>query len=495
MGLKPGVSIKARIYTHDMLDNIWRMDADTKFNFLEIKASIDNADDSLHGFLNDGSETSLTKETVTPMETANQLIFRIQRAAEDGLLGDFTYKTKSRLQKLEENTGVTESSTSITEDISLHDIITLLCETSDLDTSLSPVLKQELNDQIRPFLYDTLDPAVLTQYARIHMIPVDLDIKDKVRITLDPGVEYYDVNFVDPTNFIDNNTIIAEYMTREPFSRLEFKVDPGLFLERQDLAEAIKQMLVDYGAIATVSKKWTGITLASERYIQKCAIWKEPMGIQISGFFPVHDSWFSYGNVPEIFTKLVRKSKNFNPFSDPSRILVKNENVVTGYLGVPNPSLIVTIEGPHVKYSLPSKSYPVVLSRGQPEFFILEEFVSPVRSVIVSSKSELDAVLHPSIKIQGNSYFRSYGLLVLNRSSDRVFKLTIERKTEVDEKSLEQSEFYCKLRYIGTQDHLFKTNEQDIYRELLLFYNEFSPVLAASVDKFLTSHGLYFELE
>jgi hypothetical protein len=150
-----------------------------------------------------------------------------------------------------------------------------------------------------------------------------------------------------------------------------------------------------------------------------------------------------------------------------------------GYLGVPTPALIVTIEGPVINYSLPAQSYPVKLTHSKPAFFISEEYNKPHRSVIISSKKELDETIHPSIYIQGVSFFRSYGFLVISTTSSRVYKLTIEKKTETGDRS--QSETYCKMRYIGLHDGLPESNIQEIYDELQQFYSEFSSVMTKPI--------------
>nr|MDO8117200.1 hypothetical protein [Candidatus Sigynarchaeota archaeon] len=490
MGLKPGISIKARSYTAQMLGTIWKLDGKTKFNFLEIKASADKNDGSLHGFLNNGTGERLGWENNPESANPRQVFVHVQRAAEGGVLKDFTFKSKNRIQ--EPTPFLEQQVEPVTKGITLHDIITLLCETSDLDENLSPHLRDVLNDKIRPILFDTLDPAVATQYARIHLVPEGDTISPKIRITIDPGVQYYDPFFEDQDAFIDNNNIIAEYMTREQFSRLEFKVDPVFHKEKKEMNEAITNILVKYGALATVSKKWTGITLAGERFIQKQDIWKEPLKAEYSGFFPVHQSWFSYGNMPEVFVNFIKKSKRYQPYSINPRIIVKNETIVTGTVATPYPSLVVAVEGPKITYSVPPKSYPVVRRGEKPDFFITKRPSQPVRTVFVSSKSDLDKALHPGINIQGNIYYRSYGLLVVNKNNNKVFKLTIERKVE-DKESTEETVFYCKLRYIGTRAQLAETSEQDIFDEMLLFYKEFSPDLALDVDYFLSKHG--FEMK
>jgi hypothetical protein len=88
----------------------------------------------------------------------------------------------------------------------------------------------------------------------------------------------------------------------------------------------------------------------------------------------------------------------------------------------------------------------------------------------------LDNILHPSIEVEGYTFFRSYGFLCMNLNSDRVYKLTIERKTDLKNKE-PRSKIYCKLRYLGNEVGLIPINKSDIYKELQIFYKEFFPAM------------------
>ncbi|NHJ49875.1 MAG: hypothetical protein FK733_18930 [Asgard group archaeon] len=480
-GLKPGLSIKGRIYSNVQTDNVWRLTPDTVFNLLEIKSTIKDDETFLYGFM---IEDEKMKSLVSDEESVDMpidVIYRIQKASEGRLLIDSTFKTKSRLSK------DALRPEDIKNNLTFSEIITLLTKPSDLDNKLSPEVSDLLNRKIRPIYHKSLIPYVMTQYSRIHLLPTKQKWKDIIRITIDPGVDFYDIILDNPKDFIDNPNATAEYINREKFCRLEFKLNPVSIKNAKDLDKTIGSIIRKYRCIGYISKKWSGVTLVSERHIEKQAFWREAFAKSISGFFPVDESWFSYGSVTEGLLQLIKKSKSFRTYRKDPRVLVKNENFVQGFLGVPSPSLIVTVEGPHITYNLPPTSYPVKLTKILPEFYIVEEPINPVRSNIISTRSELEDILHPSIEIEGYSFFRSYGFLVEALKSNRVYKLTIERKTSVQELADPQSEnqelkhkteIYCKMRYIGTEDRLYKVDEESIFNELEAFYDEFSPFMS-----------------
>jgi hypothetical protein len=479
VGLKPGLSIKARVYDKTPEENVFKMDETTFFNLLEIKSTVNQDDFFFHGLLDMDGDTS-TKQKLIDGSTAQiskDLLFRIQRASEDGLLRDSTLKTKSRVKK----TDIT--SDQIRSGLSLKEIIKIICTSSDLDKTLSQKLKTILNNRIRPLFHNNLIPYVMTQYKRHHYLPIKPEWENKIRITIDPGVEYYDVRFVDETNILNNPKLVGEYLTREKFYRLEIKMDPATIRKNKDFESKLSTILRKHGCLAYISKKWSGSTLVSERHIEKQAFWKEPLGKSISGFFPVDPNWFSYGQITESLYKIIESSKTFATYEEEPKILVKNQNFVKGYLGVPVPSLVLTVEGPNMTYTLPSQGNIVKMIKNQPEFYIMEESERPVRSTLISSKRELDAFLHPAITIEGYSFFRSYGFLVKNENSNRVYKLTIERKRDIRNGNLE-TEIYCKLRYIGNEIGLSPINKSDIYAELQTFYEEFYPSMETLLSDF-----------
>lgn len=471
-GIKPGLSIKARLYTNERLQNHAIINGDTKFNLLEIKSTINPQEVMYNGITTQEIDTpALLKEDIYD-SLGKDVVFRIQRASENGLFKVSTYKSKSRVDQsmIGDNT---------TTPLTLKQIINIMTSGGDVEHKFSPEVRTLFSERIRPLYYDNLVPALITQYERIHLVTDKKEWKDAIRITIDPGVEYYSID--SKIDFNRNPHAELKFINREEFYRIEFKVDPNLLKSDLSLGIAISNILRKYGCIAYLSKKWTGITHVSEHYINSRGFWREPIGKQISCFFPVHDSWYEYGRVSSDVYSALRKSESFRPYRDPPKLLIKNENFVTGYLGLPVPSLVISVEGPEILYNLPSKSYPVRLTRGQPELYILEEPEIPVRKISISSKEELDKILHPSIKIEGDTFFRSFGFLVMSYHSQRVYKLTIERMIKM-KGTKPESEIYCKLRYIGTENWLLKTNEQDIYNELVQFYDEFSGLMTKSLE-------------
>jgi hypothetical protein len=472
VGLKPGLSIKARIYSPIRSQNIVNFNEYSVFNLIEIKTTVGQEEAYLHGLVSDADN----EEPFISKQLSKDLLFRIQRASEDGILRDSTLKTKSRLKR--GDVSLAEMQTTL----EFKDIVKILTKPSELDERLSDDLKNVLNSQVRPLYHNTLIPYVMTQYSRIHLVPENANWKDLIRITIDPGVEYYDILMKKDQDFLLDQKTTAELISREKFCRLEFKLDPvNIKQHTNNLDHDISSILRNYGVIAYLSKKWTGVTIVSERHINKQAFWCEPLEREISGFFPVDPSWFAFGGITIGLFKLITHSKSFSTFEKNPRVLVKNENYVTGYLGLPTPSLVIKVEGPFITYNFPAKSYPVMLTKGMPEFYIMEEPMTPVRQTVISSKSELDDILHPSIEIDSHSFFRSYGFLVVSNTSDRVYKITIERKTEVKGEKL-SSDIYCKARYVGTRQRLYKIHETDIYEELQSFYEEFAPIMAKPLD-------------
>jgi len=152
--------------------------------------------------------------------------------------------------------------------LTLSEIVTLLCVPTILDERLSSDLRKLLNSQIRTLHQKTLVPYLMTQYSRIHLVPEDSNLKSTIRITIDPGVEYYTLDFLNSENFLEHPDIIGGYLDRERFCRLEFKVDSEIIKKEKSLDSQIREILRKYGCLAFISKKWRGTTLVSEYYIQ-----------------------------------------------------------------------------------------------------------------------------------------------------------------------------------------------------------------------------------
>ena len=263
IGLRAGLSIKVREYTLYPEENLLSRDSDSLYNILEIKSSIRQGDQFFQGLMDSdfSSESRLIEEMSG--KYSKDLLFRIQRMSEDGLLRDSTLKTKSRVKKIE------HSSANLENNLKLSETITILCKSSPLDDYLSERLLTVLNNKIRPLFYKNMEPYFMTQYFRRHLIPKASEFTDVIRITIDPGVEYYSLRFSSPNDYINDPSMIGEYLTRENFCRLEIKIDPQKIKEYKSLTKDLSSILRKYGCIAHISKKWSGVTLVSVRNIEK----------------------------------------------------------------------------------------------------------------------------------------------------------------------------------------------------------------------------------
>ncbi len=479
-GLEPGLSVKARLYAKYRTNNVWHISNDTVFNLLEIKTTVSQDELLNNDFIEESSSGLIDYISV---KKDKDIVFRIQKASEDGILHESSLKSKNRLEGWLDDTEVDSHKTPY---LKYSEIVTILSRETELDKRLSPTLVKLLNEKIRG--REILVPYVMTQYNRIHLIHNDKELADYIRITIDPGVEYFKLMLTNPSAYPDDSTTISEYLLKERFYRLEFKMDiANLHKINDSLLFLISEIVANFKAVAYLSKKWFGATLVSDHHISDQALWDETasLGKVISGFFKVDPSWFNYRIIlnQKGFFELIQSSKSFQLYELNPQVLVKSENWVTGYVGVPNPSLIVHIEGPAIKYILPPNVYPVKLPKDKPAFFIMEEDKYPIRSIGISSKSELDLALHSSIEISGVSEFRSYGFLVVSRKSSRVYKLTVERKTDHTDENKSKSETYCKMRYVGRKDGL-KKNVQEINDELEQFYQEFATIMLNPLKNF-----------
>ena len=68
--------------------------------------------------------------------------------------------------------------------------------------------------------------------------------------------------------------------------------------------------------------------------------------------------------------------------------------------------------------------------------------------------------------------------------SQRIYKLTIEQKVEVSGGKPPQTEVYCKMRYLGTEDQLYHKDKNSIFEDLQLFYEEFAEQMQESLEPY-----------
>ena len=96
-GLERGMSLKARVYSHENVKNLWNISSDTEFQLLEIKSTL--SDEEMSGLENLKSINKFGLIINENPEAAGNNIFRIQKAGEDGLLRErFNYEIKIKIE-------------------------------------------------------------------------------------------------------------------------------------------------------------------------------------------------------------------------------------------------------------------------------------------------------------------------------------------------------------------------------------------------------------
>ena len=79
MGLEPGLSIKARIYTKSPATNVMNINRDTAFNLLEIKSTVDQQDAIIAG-LKENDNQSLLIDSLSKKKSKD-IVYRVQKAS------------------------------------------------------------------------------------------------------------------------------------------------------------------------------------------------------------------------------------------------------------------------------------------------------------------------------------------------------------------------------------------------------------------------------
>jgi hypothetical protein len=197
-GLEPGLSIKARKYTTKPANNVMALDRSSLFNLLEIKSTVSQQEATLMGLKEDLSGSPSHLIDSLSKKKSKDIVFRIQKASENGILRDSTIKAKSRLKKSDLNPNQKQLNLTFSE------IVNILSKDSELDGKLSPDLKGLLEKNIRPKFQQSLFPFIMTQYSRIHLVPKKKKLQEIIRITIDPGVEYYDFVLNNHNEFLND---------------------------------------------------------------------------------------------------------------------------------------------------------------------------------------------------------------------------------------------------------------------------------------------------
>ncbi|MFX0209989.1 MAG: hypothetical protein ACFFDT_28670, partial [Candidatus Hodarchaeota archaeon] len=246
VGMRPGVSIKVRSYSPDWAKNVYHITPDSEFDLLEIKLTTGQA--------------TISPSLLDAQEEGSDLIFSFQRNLDDALLKRRPrLKRKSRLMKTKNPSFPFGGKNG--NKITFKQVIQVLAGSSELDEFLNPKLLNNLNGKVRPLYGKTILPYIVTQYGRIHFVPQEDagEWKDVVRVTIDPGCEFYNLVQKDPETFVDKPEMIAEFLMKEKHSRLELKIDPTALEQYPQFKNDLKAIFKKYGVMNSISKKWTGL--------------------------------------------------------------------------------------------------------------------------------------------------------------------------------------------------------------------------------------------
>ncbi|MHA2173845.1 MAG: hypothetical protein ACXABI_03385 [Candidatus Hodarchaeales archaeon] len=468
VGMKPGVSIKARSYGFFGQKNIYHLKPESEFDLLEIKLTT--------------GQTSLSSSLIDSQDKSDDLVFSFQRSLDEALLKRKPrLKKKSRLMKTKNPDFPFEGKNS--DKLTFKQIIQVLSSSSELDTYLKPRLLNNLNGMVRPLYGKSILPYIITQYARIHFIPTEdaEGWKDIVRLTIDPGVEFFNLVQKDPKNFVDNPEMIAEFLMKEPHSRLELKIDPRALEEYPQLRNDLKAIFKKYGLMNSISKKWTGLNLTTNHYITQQNLWCERENFYCT--FPVHRSWNRFGSPRLIFSRLIKPSENFTPYSKDLKVLIKNVSSVDAVTRFSDQDLHVSLRASRLVFNLPPKIESYKDKNSKTMFNVFRE-EKPIRDVQINSIKQLEEVLKQMpTKIVEHSYYRSYGGFILSKNTNRIYKFSIERKRQTVDQEI-KAKFYCKLRYMGAKVGLLHDNEKEIISDFTAFYESFKNILPQSIEEY-----------
>ncbi|MHA2074941.1 MAG: hypothetical protein ACW97X_10005 [Candidatus Hodarchaeales archaeon] len=469
VGMRPGLSIKARSYSPDWAKNVYHVKPDSEFDLLEIKLTT--------------GQTIISSSLLDVQDESSDLIFSFQRALDDALLKRRPrLKRKSRLMKAKNPSFPFEGKNS--NKITFKQVIQVLSGSSDLDEFLNPKLLNSLNGKVRPLYGKTILPYIVTQYGRIHFIPQEDagEWKDVVRVTIDPGVEFFNLVQKDPTNFVDKPEMIAESLMKEKHSRLELKIDPKALEQYPKFKSDLQAIFKKYGLMNSISKKWTGLNSTTNHYIAQQNLWCERENLYCT--FPVHRSWYRFGSPRLIFSKLIKPSENFKPSTEDLKVLIKNVHSVDAITRISDQEFQVSLQDSRLVFNLPPEiqSYE---DRDSKFMFNVVQEKKPIRDIQIYSKKQLEEITKElSMTVIGHSYNRSFGGLISSKNTNRIYKFSIERKRTMIDRQL-KAKFYCKLRYLGSKTGLLQDNKEEIISDFTACYKNFKDTFSQPIELYL----------
>ena len=419
-GLPPGISVKARGYERERLPGRWDLTAETSFELLEIKRTVDA----------DPRETSPKRRSPRRRRNkaeARDSMVEILRLS-DAILGRDTHKSKQRRPRL-----------------SLADITRIIGNPRAEQGTIDHSLYVYLLETVGAFEDFRWLPVIGTEYERTHFVEQTEEYRDAFRATLDTRVTHY--------AFDERNGVFAGVpVGTEAFSRFEVKVDKAR-VTGTPLGDWLKQTITRFRAFRTPSKKYRGMSLRSAYQIRREGFLDELPGSRLSTEFSSRPVRYKHHEHYVNLARYLESSKTFRPYFKHALLLEAHEHSVVGE----HKGLLVAISGAHLACWRPRES---IATKPVP---IFSRDVVPVTRVELVSRDDLERLPWVTKMKRGHSeYKRSRGFLVENRRSGRIYRVALERRVH----GSKTAEYFVVIKYVGRARGRLRFDAAPIVKDL-----------------------------
>jgi len=425
-GLPPGLSIKARSYERERLPGRWDLDADSKFELLEIKRTV--AVDRAQARSQRQRRPNRAKNKQDRTQDTMVEILKLSSS----ILGRSTYKTKQRKPS-----------------ITLTDLMRVISDPKSVRRTIDKELYVHLLETVGPFEDFSWLPVIGTEYERTHFVTLDERYEDVFRATLDTRVTHY---------AFDENAggHVGVPVGTEDFSRFEVKLDEAC-LANTELGDWLDRTIVAFRAFRIPSKKYRGMTLRSVYQTRREGLRNELPGFRVYTEFASRPVRYRDHEHYVNLARYIQSSKTFRLYREEPHLLEEHEHYVEGtYKG-----LSVTIIGSQLDYWRDRE-----LIADKP-IAIYREDARPVTSVPLTSRQDLDKSTGiAKMKNRESHYIRSRGFLVENRRSGRVYKVALERRIRGGSPAF----YFATVEYVGRARGRPRFDQAPIMKDLAALF-------------------------
>ena len=425
-GLPPGLSIKARSYERDRLSGRWDLAPASRFELLEIKRTVEVAQDPVPSKRKGRS----TRTKSSQQQTRDTMVEILKLSG--SILGRSTYKSKQR-----------KPSTTLT------DLLRVISDPKSARKTLDRELYVYLLETVGPFEDFSWLPVIGTEYERTHFVTLDERYRDVFRATLDERVTHY---------AFDENTggYVGVPVGTEDFARFEVKKNEAR-LARTALGNWLDRTIVAFRAFRIPSKKYRGMTLRTMYQIRREGFRNELPGYRLYTEFASRPVRYRDQEHYVNLARYIQSAKAFRLYRDDPHLFEEHEHNVEGrYKG-----LSVAISGSQLEYWRDRE-----LISDKP-IAIFREDARPVTSVPLTSRRDFDKATGVArMKNRESHYIRSRGFLVENRRSGRVYRVGLERRIRGGAPALD----FAVIEYVGRARGRPRFNRAPIMKDLTLLY-------------------------